>query len=750
MKIQRNVMGALTVALMATVSSNALAQESSVKPTVEEPAAEDEGGIAEIVVTAQKREENLQDTPISMVALGADALEQKGVSSLNDLFTGGIPSLRISPFLGRASAVSIGMRGLVPVDATQVTRDPTVGIYIDSVYVGRVSGLGMELSDIERIEVLRGPQGTLFGRNTIGGAVSVVTKRPTGEFGVDVKAGIGNYDSRTVATHINLPRIAGIAIKLDGLYNDRGGLVLNPDRNSHDYSEIRKYGFKATALWEPTDNLSVLYSYDQSHDKSTSNYSDITATDQPAARKPTFITLGEGRVRTARIGLPVLRNPQRARGHSLIAEWDVTDNLTIRSISAWRDLKSVQWDQDTGGVTSWGPNRPFGRLSYALVDQNQFSQEIQFVGDVGDFKYVVGGYYFNENGADEATVFSSGLLNATNSGVNLFPEPRPDGGAANTPDRAARVNVKSKALFGQVTWSPADLYGLHVTIGGRYTDDHKDGYLTAIRGVDPNLAFVFDSSRFDPMATVAYDISDDINAYVKISRAYRAGGANTRSLILRPFGEEQLVAWEAGFKADLFDRRARLNIAAYTSRLSNQQVDFINPAFVSNTETVNAPEKRRIKGAEVDLAIAPVRDLLFGINYVYTDAPATPVRNIFTGVVEQVRSAFTPKHAVTLTADYTFPRFSFGELRVHVDANTAGNYLSNGTVNYEAESAFLINGRLTLGDINIGRGVFDIALWGKNLTNATYNYFDFRVATRSTTTRYNDPRTFGVEARFRY
>ena len=129
--------------------------------------AEETDGIQDIVVTAQKREENLQDTPISIVALNSEALERKGINSLSDLFTGAIPSVRIAPFVGRVSAVSIGMRGLVPFDATQVTRDPTVGIYVDGVYLGRVSGLGMELADVERIEVLRGPQGTLFGRNTI-------------------------------------------------------------------------------------------------------------------------------------------------------------------------------------------------------------------------------------------------------------------------------------------------------------------------------------------------------------------------------------------------------------------------------------------------------------------------------------------------------------------------------------------------------------------------------------------------------
>ena len=736
----------LIAALALGVSSLALATPAMAQDTDSEAEFE---GIGDIVVTAQKREENLQDTPISIVALDAGALEQRGVNSLSDLFTGSLPSLRISPFLGRASAVTIGMRGLVPVDATQVTRDPTVGIYVDSVYMGRVSGLGMELSDIERIEVLRGPQGTLFGRNTIGGAVSVVTRRPTGEFGLDMRGGIGNYDSRMVAAHLNLPSIGGVAIKIDGLYSDRGGLVLNPDPNFLDYGEIRKYGFKVSALWEPMDGLSLLYSYDRSYDDSTSAYSDITATDQAAAVRPSFITLREGRVRTGRIGVPVLRNPQRASGHSLLAELDLTDNLTLRSITAWRELNSVQWDQDTGAVTSWGPNRTFGRLSYALVDQSQFSQEIQLLGEVGEFTYVVGGYYFDEDGADEAIVYSAGRLNATNTGVVLFPQPIADGGAA-IPDRAARVNVRSTALFGQFTWSPEAVDGLHVTAGLRYTDDSKEGLLTAIRGVNPNLNFEFSSSRIDPMLTVAYDINDDVNAYMKISRAYRAGGANTRSSILRPFGEEELLAWEAGIKADLFDRRARFNLAAYTSHLSNQQVDFINPAFVSNTETVNAPETRRIRGVELDVTLAPVRNLILGMNYVYTDAPSTPVRNIFSGVIQQVSSAFTPEHAATFTFDYTFPPLSFGELRLHFDANTAGDYIANNTVTYKADSAFLINGRLTLGDIAMAGGTFEVALWAKNLTNVTYNYFDFRVATRQTSTIYNDPRTYGVQARIRF
>lgn len=732
-------------ALWASVSLASLAT-----PAFAQSAEDESTGIADIVVTAQKREENVQDTPISIVAMGAEMLEEKGVNSLNDLFNGAVPSVRVAPFVGRVSAVTIGMRGLVPVDATQVTRDPTVGIYIDSVYLGRVSGLGMEMADIERIEVLRGPQGTLFGRNTIGGAISIVSKKPTGEFGLDIKAGAGNYGSRSFVTHVNLPELAGFSMKVDALVENRDGLVRNTFPGSRDFAEIRKSAFKWTTLWRPTDNFSVVYALDSSREKPTSNYQYITASDQPLANRPTFVTIESGRTRTTRIGVPMLRSPQKALGHSLTAEWEVSDTLLLRSITAFRKLDSVQWDQDITGLTTWGVNRRIGRMSFAEVNQKQFSQELQFVGDVGDFKYVFGGYYFRERGRDQATVFSAGTLNATRSGIDFFPAPTPDGGAARVPDRAARARISSKALFGQVTWSPSSLAGLHVTAGARYTDDHKDGLLTAIAGVNPNLKFVFDSSRVDPMATIAFDLSDDITTYVKWSRAYRAGGANTRSATLSPFGEEELTAWEGGIKADLFDKHLRVNLAAYSSRLSNQQVDFINPAFISNTETVNAPEKRRLKGVEADITIAPFRGLMLGANYVYTDAPPTPVRNFFTGVIEQARSAFTPKHAATFSIDYTFPAFSFGKLKAHLDFDTAGNYIPNGTVNFKSESALLMNGRLTLADIPVADGRLEFALWGKNLTNATYDMFNFRVQGRNTLTVYNDPRTYGIEARIRF
>src|SRR6218665_2884366 len=260
-----------SLALASVIVGSALAASPVMASAQEQSAL----GLEDIVVTAQKREDILQDTPISMVALGADALERQGVSSLGDLFTGSIPSLRIVPFAGRPSAVSIGMRGLVPSDTTQISMDPTVGVYVDGVYLGGVSGLGLEIADIERIEVLRGPQGTLFGRNSMGGAISVVSKKPTGELGFDLKAGLGNFDQRSAAAHINLPEFYGLSLKFDGLVEKRDGLVENQLAGSRDYSAVDKVGTPISPLWKPAHGIRHLYAWDYSKEKPTSNYNYI-------------------------------------------------------------------------------------------------------------------------------------------------------------------------------------------------------------------------------------------------------------------------------------------------------------------------------------------------------------------------------------------------------------------------------------------------------------------------------------------
>jgi len=205
--------------------------------------------LEEIVVTAEKRETSLQQTPIAVSVVGGAELADRGVASVKDLVEGSVPSIRIIPFFGRASAVPIAMRGVSTGDSTQISRETSIGIYTDGVYMGRVQGLGTELFEIERVEVLRGPQGTLFGRNTIGGALNIITKRPTGEFGLTQKVGIRNLDGWNVATSLNLPEMAGVSIKLDGLLSKRDGWVNNDLPGAWDWNQYDRRGLREAALW---------------------------------------------------------------------------------------------------------------------------------------------------------------------------------------------------------------------------------------------------------------------------------------------------------------------------------------------------------------------------------------------------------------------------------------------------------------------------------------------------------------------
>ena len=243
------------------------------------PNANQNDGLGDIVVTATKRETNLQDTPIAISVIDSQTIKDRHVQSLLDLADGAVPSLRVATFEARQSALTVGIRGIVPFDANQTARDQGVGVYIDGVYLGRQQGLNAALFDVARIEVLRGPQGTLFGRNTEGGALSIVTAQPTGEFDGRVSSGIGNYGSHFGEAHIDLPAIApgigNVAIKLDAVEQHQDPTVKNPLAGQAGWNQYERVGGRIQAKWTPFDGFSALFSYDRSRDENTPNYSQL-------------------------------------------------------------------------------------------------------------------------------------------------------------------------------------------------------------------------------------------------------------------------------------------------------------------------------------------------------------------------------------------------------------------------------------------------------------------------------------------
>lgn len=721
------------------------------------PASERRAALEEIVVTAQRREERLQDAPLSVAAFSGDELHDRGLGSIKDLQAGGIPSVRIAPFFGRASAVSLSMRGIASGDVTQISRDPSFGIYVDGVYLGRVQGLGVELLDLERMEVLRGPQGTLFGRNAVGGAVNMVSRRPAGEFGLRQRVGVSNFGGRNMSTSLDLPRMGDVSIKVDGLLSQRDGWVENPytdPRENFGYNYEEKEGLRVSALWEPNERFDALYSYDISRDRSTSGYPHLSAFIDDRDQAP-LMQVEDGRVDDARFGAPLRPSVARVEGHTLNMSYALTDQLTFRSITSYRELEQTQRDQWAGAFfgINFGGVGLTGRYSLAEVNQDQFSQEFQLLGSTPRLDYVLGAFWFEEDANDSADTLIP--LRFIENGTAVLPLDPP----ILSPSRASVADARSRALFAQATWTPPVLEDrLDVTVGLRYTDDRKTGELTSIGGTPPDPAntFRFTSDRFDPAITFDYRWSESVSTYLRWATAYRAGGANSRSVSFNPFDEEEVTAWEIGLKSEFWQNRARLNMAAYHTDYDDLQFTFTDPSNPSVSETVNTPDTVEIRGLEVDLHLIPLPGLQFDASYSYTDVDSPALTNPFPpNPTFQPRGGLAPKHAASAAVGYEFEPMSYGTWRLHLDSTySSGNYIG-ALSDRKTDSYVLFNGRVTLDDIRVGPGDSSLALafWVRNIFDNEYTYFNATLDGSNFTgvdvDWYGTPRTYGLELTLR-
>ena len=777
------VLAFLDIALMAPVAAQTAA------PPVATVAADDDAGgtgISDIVVTATRRETNLQRTPISISVLSADGLKQRQVQSLIDLADGGIPSLRVATFEARQSAVTIGIRGIVPLDANQPAREQGVGIYIDGIYLGRQHGLTAALYDVERIEVLKGPQGTLFGRNTEGGALSIVTKAPSGEFGGRVTAGISNLGGYNGELHLDFPEFHNISFKADGVVNYQGPVTKNPLAGQTGWGYYDRRGMRLAARWAPIDNLTVDLSYDNGYDANSPFYSQLlnynpngcvagTQASQPACTlpgtaytnltgtvkplAPLVVVNGDTRMDVADIGVPQQPSIDKTHGYTAIAKWKLSPEIELRSLTAWRGVTATQWDNSGGAhrvpvvavqAACTGTSCNFSRYSLADLKQNQFSQEFQLVGSSGQFDYTGGLYYFIENVSDDAATPNSNAYSPTLTSYTILDPCTGSGGYGWQPgcrsiDRASEVRSRSFAAYGQVTWNITDQ--IHLTAGGRYTTDHKEGELLYSRNINyalhPEIAAAngytpLDATwhRFNPMATLAYDATDNLHLYAKYATGYRAGGASSRTANYQAFGPEDVKSYEIGMKSDLFDHHVRLNLAGYIMDRQNSQIDIssIQPTATGNFNnlvTINAEGTTKIRGIEADLTVNPLEGLTLNASYAYTytNIPLVPITatagGLSTTVMQQFYIVFTPRNAASGSIDYSLPINDHDTaLRFHLDGNYSQATQSFDQFATKNDSSFVVNGRISLADIPMGVGAskLTISAWARNLFNTQYVY----------------------------
>ena len=719
-----------------------------------------DGGLDDIVVTAQKRETSLQKTPIAIAVVSGADLANRHALSLTDLGDGTIPSLRVAPFFARNSALIVNIRGVgAMTDSNQPAREQGSGVYLDGVYLGRAQGLGAALYEVERIEVLKGPQGTLFGRNTEGGAISIVTKKPSGELHMDVTGGVGNYDSHELIAHVDLPAFHDISIKLDGLIEKQKGTVDNPLAGQPDFNGYNRRGGHVAALWKPAPNFSAEYEFDISRDATTPYYVQLVT--QGTLPLAPLIHVQPDRVSTANIGVPLQDSVGKTSGHLVNLDWKVADHLELKSISSYRQLTQSQYDNGSTAISVFAPNANFSRYSLANFYQHQYSQELQLIGDIPNVTFVGGAFYYHERVRDNAWAPNSLQWNATGTAYTILPALV---GATPFPDRASIAKTDSAAAFGQATWTLPVLNGIaHLTAGARYSHDKKtgelylvNGFTPVVNGVTAPLPLGVRSNRVDPLVNLSIDLARNISVYGKWSTGYRAAGANSRSLTYRPFGPESVSEFEIGAKSEFLDHRVRLNLAAYTGSYKNVQIDFnaiIPGANRGTVETTNTDGNGRIKGVEADLTVAPVEGLTLNASYAYTDVRLPPAPNPFVvgNPLVTVYPTYTPKHAASGAIDYALP-VRGATLSAHLDAAYATRQYTSAADPTLSDTSFIVNGRVTVGDIRLGGGdtALQVSLWSRNLLNEQHLFLDNFNAALGHYAIYNEPRTFGVEGRVRF
>jgi len=567
--------------------------------------AEETEMLEEIIVTAERRETSLHNTAIAISVLNDVQLSKSGISSLDGLSDGLIPSLRIQSLGNTSSTLSLAIRGNGPTDATQVTREASVALYKDGFYLGRTQGMSTEFGDVERIEVLRGPQGTLYGRNATSGAINIISKKPTGEWGIKQTLGYGNYEALRSITTINFPAFSGISVKFDYAHSEREGWVKNLAPDQADYSAYNKYGGRLSLNWEMTENIILDYSYERSQVQSSQNYFQL-AEDQIG-----LIGVEEGRASVTRFPVTTLEpTVVDHEMHGLTLSLDISPNVQFKSLTSYRELNEDTHNNYAGTLYFNGV------IFEEQYVQEQFTQEFQLMGSYDSLDWIIGLYYYQEDvSQDVQNLFSLDIFGLI-TGTPLMPLNPPTKfnvfAGADSPLLSAEAKAKSKAIYAEMTWTPNILDGrLKFTGGLRYTDDDKKGSRTLIT----TTPFDLKSDQIDPLIRVQYDWNDRIFTYAKWSKAHRAGGVSIRATSFKPYAPEKVETFEIGLKAELLDGRVRLNTALFSTNYKDAQIDIIDPNNPTTVETINAANRVEMDGAEIELTLIPVSGWVIGFNY---------------------------------------------------------------------------------------------------------------------------------------
>ena len=685
-----------------------------------------QGALEEVIVTAQKRSESLQDVPVAVNAFSAETIQEAGINNASDLAIM-TPSLNAnvntSPFTTRLTIRGIGTA------QTDPALEPSVGIFVDGVFMSR-TGLGTsDLTDIERIEVLQGPQGTLYGKNANAGAISVITKRPNmEEYEGYAEVTAGDYDLLRTTLAASGPLSDTLGFRLSGNMHQRDGYYDNAGVD--DQNDADDWNLQGKLLWEPTDRLSMLLSAAHVDRDTTCCGADSTQTD---AVQQELINQGFSPDKNDPYDYKVAASHQDA----FSMESDVV-SLHIEYDMDWGDITSITAWNDYEYTTATDPDR--SQLDViALHDENSegdsFSQELRLDSMLGDsIDYQLGVFYYEQTtqrGDGSPVVFlGEDFINITDQ--QDLPLPFPTIGLVGQPgDYLFYKNswdTETLALFGQATWHIGERW--HVTGGLRWTDEEREAELFSESFSTAPLAEVFKfldtfstpidatldrtSDNVDWLAKIAYDLNDNSMVYASASTGTKSGNFNgvNGAPEEREFDDEDTTSYELGVKSTLLDSTLRINAAAFYTEVEDYQFQAQAPAGIGTI--VSNDGQVEVSGVDIQLDAVPLTNLTLTAGLLYMNK-----YEITEGANEGQELPWTAEFSGNLGAKLVFP-LADGVLYLRGDYI----FMDDHALRIDSEDALVesdIDDRELL-NLKVGwrNDNWNISVWGKNLTDDEY------------------------------
>ena len=724
--------GASALTLLATmyVAPSAAFAQSANAPGAAVPAV----GVAEVVVTAQRRQENIQNVPISINAVSGDALIKTGITTTGELQQV-VPGLTISAVgSGFVSYTYIRGGGTNQLDAGS---DPSVAYFVDDIYIGGTSGLQFGLFDIDHVEVLKGPQGTLFGRNAASGAISIVTARPSSTFNGYADVNVGNYAAVIARGSVTGPitKDGSLLGRLSGFYERHEGYTKNLLPGGTDPGYVSAGGARGQLEWSH-ENLTVLLAADflTSRDGMTNQF--LTGASVGGLVKP---TLPEPTDQSFFRHYYDLNGYENQNAYDASARIELKTGIgTFTSISAFRSNKFDRLqDQDATEYNAY--------ILGSSETDHTFSQELRLAGDALDrFHYLAGLYYYNARTVANYTV---------NLGPAFATTLPPGSGLSDD----FTLNTQSYAAFGQATYDLTRRVSL--TVGGRYTEDDKQDQRTVNRAIPPpNKVYTVDPQvkfhAFTPAVTLNFKPNDNILAYFSYREGFKSGGfqalgAASATLANIPFLPEHVASYEVGLKTGFFDRRLVADVALFQSDITDQQVSHVDTTFAPPYPVLieNAGQTRD-DGIDINLEARPFPALTLTANATLQDARFLQYQSgaisyagrhqlrspNFTGYVSAEYAVPTEVGKFTLRGDYSYQSTEFFD-----PTNTSLPGLFSPAYGVG-------NARLTF---TPNRAPLLLAAYVRNISDTHY-FVNVAISGPTGVADPGAPRTYGVELNYRF